>query len=117
MRTSIDIPDALMRRAKKVAIDRGTTLRALLLAGLRDQLEDGSDQPLSPSSSTAYQLSEPAALAYAPEMSAHSDTSSAGFTSPVAPVCPVTGAPLFAPPQDDAPLTTKRVKGYLAEFP
>jgi len=35
MRTSIDIPDPLLKRAKKLARDRGTTLRQLLLEGLR----------------------------------------------------------------------------------
>lgn len=35
MRTSVDIPDPLFRQAKKAARDRGTTLRQLLLDGLR----------------------------------------------------------------------------------
>jgi hypothetical protein len=34
MRTSVDIPDPLFRRAKKLARLRGTTLRQLLLDGL-----------------------------------------------------------------------------------
>lgn len=39
MRTSVDIPDPLMRRAKKLARRRGTTLRQLLLDGLRGMVE------------------------------------------------------------------------------
>jgi hypothetical protein len=38
MRTSVDIPDPLFRQAKKAARQRGTTLRQLLLDGLRSQL-------------------------------------------------------------------------------
>jgi hypothetical protein len=39
MRTSVDIPDPLLRRARKLARQRGTTLRALLVEGLRKALE------------------------------------------------------------------------------
>ena len=39
MRTSIDIPDALLRRAKKLARERGITLRQLLLEGLQSAVE------------------------------------------------------------------------------
>jgi len=39
MRTSIDIPDPLFRRAKKLARERGTTLKDLLLEGLRRAVE------------------------------------------------------------------------------
>lgn len=39
MRTSIDIPDPLLRRAKKLARERGTTLREILLQGLRSAVE------------------------------------------------------------------------------
>jgi hypothetical protein len=35
MRTSIDIPEPLLRRARAVARRRKTTLRAVLLDGLR----------------------------------------------------------------------------------
>jgi hypothetical protein len=35
MRTSVDIPDPLLRRAKKLAQQRGVSLRQLLLDGLR----------------------------------------------------------------------------------
>lgn len=39
MRTSIDIPDPLLKRAKSLAQQRGTTLRQLLLEGLRHTVE------------------------------------------------------------------------------
>jgi hypothetical protein len=39
MRTSVDIPDALFQRAKKLARTRGTTLRALLIEALRQTLD------------------------------------------------------------------------------
>lgn len=35
MRTSIDIPDPLLKRARKAARDRGITLRQLVVDGLR----------------------------------------------------------------------------------
>jgi hypothetical protein len=35
MRTSVEIPDPLLRQAKRAARERGTTLRQLLLEGLR----------------------------------------------------------------------------------
>lgn len=38
-KTTIDIPDALLAEAKIAARERGTTLRELVNAGLRDQLE------------------------------------------------------------------------------
>jgi hypothetical protein len=39
MRTSVDIPDPLFRRAKKLAREQGLTLRQLLVEGLRAMLE------------------------------------------------------------------------------
>lgn len=39
MKTTIEISDALLRRAKAVAARRNTTLRALLEAALREALE------------------------------------------------------------------------------
>lgn len=41
MRSSFDIPDPLFRRAKKVAAARGTSLRALVIEGLRGVVEGG----------------------------------------------------------------------------
>lgn len=38
MRTTIEIPDGLLAKAKKVAIERRTTLRALVETGLRNML-------------------------------------------------------------------------------
>lgn len=39
MRTSLDIPDPLLRKAKALARARGTTVRQLILEGLRTVLE------------------------------------------------------------------------------
>jgi hypothetical protein len=39
MKTTVEIEDRLLRQAKKVAIDRGTTLRQLIEAGLKLELE------------------------------------------------------------------------------
>jgi hypothetical protein len=39
MRTSVDIPDPLLRRAKKLAREQGLTLRQLLVDSLRATLE------------------------------------------------------------------------------
>jgi hypothetical protein len=39
MRTSVDIPDSLLQRARKLARERGTTLRQILIEGLTTTLE------------------------------------------------------------------------------
>ncbi len=39
MKTTIEIPDALLRRAKQLAARRNTTLRAIIEHALRDALE------------------------------------------------------------------------------
>ena len=44
MRTSVDIPDALLQRARKVMARRHTTLRALIEEGLRRVLRDDERQ-------------------------------------------------------------------------
>lgn len=41
MRTSVDIPDHLLRQAKRAARERGTTLRQLLVDGLRSVVAAG----------------------------------------------------------------------------
>lgn len=43
MRTTIDLPDALFRRAKATAALRGTTLKNLMIAAL--ERETGPDSP------------------------------------------------------------------------
>jgi hypothetical protein len=40
MRTTIDVPDSLLRRAKTVAAKRKTTFRALVLDALERRLEE-----------------------------------------------------------------------------
>jgi hypothetical protein len=44
MRTTLDIPDDLLKRAKIVAVERGATLRELVTDALRRELE-GSPPP------------------------------------------------------------------------
>ena len=39
MKTTIDIADGLLRRAKRLASQRNTTLKALIEGALRDELE------------------------------------------------------------------------------
>jgi hypothetical protein len=43
MRTSVDIPDPLLKRAKRLARERSTTLRQLLVDGLRLVVERGEE--------------------------------------------------------------------------
>ncbi len=38
MKTTVELPDALLAEAKRAAAERGTTLRALVEAGLREVL-------------------------------------------------------------------------------
>ena len=38
MKTTIDLPDALVRLAKRRALESGTTLKALVCAGLQKEL-------------------------------------------------------------------------------
>lgn len=40
MKTTIELPDAVLEEAKRAAASRGTTVRALLEAGLRRELRD-----------------------------------------------------------------------------
>ena len=48
MRTTIDIPDELAIEAKKVAAERRTSLRKLVLAGLLRELQDPSPKSKDP---------------------------------------------------------------------
>lgn len=47
MRTTVDLPDELLRRARVTAAEEGTTLTALLADGLRLRLGKGSARPRS----------------------------------------------------------------------
>lgn len=44
MRTTIDLPEDLALSAKMTAIERRTTLRNLVIAGLKREIEDPSPQ-------------------------------------------------------------------------
>jgi hypothetical protein len=39
MRTTIDLPDDILRRAKMAAVERGSSLRQLVIDALRQELE------------------------------------------------------------------------------
>jgi hypothetical protein len=45
MKTTVDLPDPLVREAKRLAAREGTTLRALIEKGLRDLIEAGRRRP------------------------------------------------------------------------
>ena len=45
MKTTVDIADALLNEAKKAADQEGTTVRALIEAGLRRVLDERGEQP------------------------------------------------------------------------
>ena len=47
MKTTLEIPDPIFRRAKSVAAERGIPLRALISEALADKLraDNGSDKP------------------------------------------------------------------------
>lgn len=45
MRTSFDLPDALLSRAKRLARSRGTTLRAIVEEGLLAVLKSSTSAP------------------------------------------------------------------------
>lgn len=47
MKTTIEISDALLRRAKELAARRNTTLRELIEAALRDTLEREATSPVA----------------------------------------------------------------------
>jgi hypothetical protein len=40
MKTTVELPDRLLREAKKAALEEGTTVRALIEQGLRTVLDD-----------------------------------------------------------------------------
>jgi hypothetical protein len=48
MKTTVDIADALLVRAKRLAARRGTTLKVVLEEALRDALARGGDEPPAP---------------------------------------------------------------------
>ncbi len=48
MKTTIDLPEDLVLKAKTVALTRKTTLRGLVLRGLRREIQNPSAEPESP---------------------------------------------------------------------
>jgi len=55
MRTTLDLPDALFRRAKLIALERQTTLKALIASGLEKELG------ISPAETSPHLTSPPSA--------------------------------------------------------
>jgi Arc/MetJ family transcription regulator len=45
MKTTIEIPDALLEEARRVASARATTVKALVVSGLRRELQERSRSP------------------------------------------------------------------------
>lgn len=48
MKTTVELPDSLARRARQVARDQGTTLRELIDAGLRHEIDRRTAGPARP---------------------------------------------------------------------
>jgi len=48
MRTTLDLPEELLRRAKIAAVERGCTLRALFARALERELRQPAPEPSSP---------------------------------------------------------------------
>ena len=47
MKTTLDLPETLLRRAKRKALETNTTLKALVISGLQRELQ--SSAPIHPS--------------------------------------------------------------------
>lgn len=45
MKTTIELPDALAQRAKSLAVEQGTTLRDLVVAGLSAEVDRRASTP------------------------------------------------------------------------
>jgi hypothetical protein len=57
MKTTLEIPDAIFRRAKTAAAERGIPFRALVSEALSDKLRSSSDRSRKPWMKTFGQLS------------------------------------------------------------
>jgi hypothetical protein len=47
MKTTLDLPEPLLRRAKRQALERKTTLKALVVSGLKQELQRPSAAEMS----------------------------------------------------------------------
>lgn len=48
MKMTVDLPEELVLQSKTVAVMRRTTLRNLVMRGLRREIESASDEPVGP---------------------------------------------------------------------
>jgi hypothetical protein len=48
MKTTLDLPEPLLRRAKRQALERRTTLKALVVSGLKRELQRPGAGEISP---------------------------------------------------------------------
>jgi hypothetical protein len=48
MKTTLDLPEPLLRRAKRQALERKTTLKALVISGLKRELQRPGVGEMSP---------------------------------------------------------------------
>jgi len=60
MKTTLEIPDAIFRRAKTVAAERGIPFRALVSEALSDKLRAQGDRDSKPWMKTVWQTPSPA---------------------------------------------------------
>lgn len=47
MKTSMQLPESVVREAKKLALEKGCTFRDLVLAGLRSQLREARSESVT----------------------------------------------------------------------
>ncbi len=66
MRTTLDLPDTLYRRAKLVALERRTTLKALIASGLEKELGITSSDKTKRLKQAPVRLAEDSPLYHSP---------------------------------------------------
>lgn len=62
MRTTLDLPDDLLRRAKIAAVERGSSLRQLVIDALRREMEEPARSPRRRMTEPPVKLAADAAL-------------------------------------------------------